>query len=57
MKDPIEYLFCRSPNDGPEGYTVPGWYFWDETFTVVYGPYGENEIRDKLEQYVLGLEL
>ena len=31
------------------GYTLPGWYFWDETESQCYGPF-LSETRAKEEQ-------
>lgn len=50
--DPVEYLFYRSQKEGPSGYTVPGWYFWDEIWCDVYGPYESVEkTQDALSRY------
>lgn len=50
--DPVEYLFYRSPKEAPEGYTIPGWYFWDEVWIGVYGPYkSAKKAQDALSRY------
>jgi len=54
--DPIEYLFYNPQIDG---WTSPGWYFWDEIWLSVYGPYeSAKKAREQLKRYaeeVLGL--
>lgn len=30
-----------------QGYTSPGWYFWDETQSTCYGPYEDQDIAAK----------
>lgn len=43
-RDPENAEFC--------GWTKPGWYFYDETWTQLYGPYLTKEIAEtKLSQY------
>jgi hypothetical protein len=39
--DPVH--FADSPSDNADGYTSPGWYFWDESETHRYGPYSDEE--------------
>jgi hypothetical protein len=35
------------------GYTTEGWYFWDETWTNLCGPYKtKKEASEKLDKYV-----
>jgi hypothetical protein len=47
--DPIEYIF-HSPRI--DGFSGPGWYFWDESWTCVYGPYrSAQEARAKCTEY------
>jgi hypothetical protein len=29
------------------GYTIPGWYFWDETRTACYGPYQSQDLAER----------
>ena len=51
-KSPIVYLFCKNTLDGPQGYTTPGWYFWDEIWCNVYGPYESvEETKKQLAEY------
>ena len=42
-------------NETPEeiqGYTKPGWYFWDETWGLCYGPYSsKSEASQRLSKY------
>ena len=39
------------------GYTIPGWYFWDETLTHCYGPYDTQEDAKKaFKEYVAQLQ-
>ena len=39
-----------------QGWSGPGWYFWDEIWTSCYGPYDtELEARIELAKYVEGL--
>lgn len=50
--DPVEYLFYRSLKESPEGYTVPGWYFWNEIWCDVYGPFeSATKAREELSIY------
>lgn len=41
----IEYIDNNRPFEDAEerGYRGPGWYFWDETQTDVFGPYKSEE--------------
>jgi hypothetical protein len=42
IKDPDSY-----------GFTIPGWYFWNETQTYVYGPYDNRlDAYKALRNYV-----
>jgi hypothetical protein len=41
---------------GVEGYTKPGWYFWDETETNLIGPF-QNETRAQIAQDVYGAKI
>jgi hypothetical protein len=52
----IQYLSTDSCAAAPElllaGYCGLGWYFWNESFDYVYGPYGsEKEAEDALGEY------
>jgi len=52
--DPIEYLFYRNNKEVPDGYTVPGWYFWNEIWCDAYGPYESPEkAREQLRLYCI----
>lgn len=38
------------------GYTKPGWYFWDETWSHAHGPYEtESEAIESCNRYVKSL--
>jgi hypothetical protein len=38
------------------GYNGPGWYFWDETESLCYGPYGSREeAAEKMREYATTL--
>lgn len=58
---PVEYL-DRCPGDGMEesselwNYNGPGWYFWDETWTVLHGPFNtQRETIEALAEYAENL--
>jgi hypothetical protein len=53
MSDPVVHIpGTESPDSLAEGYTSPGWYFYDETWVKLYGPYStEQKCRDSLCQY------
>ena len=47
--NPIEYLFYNPEIDG---WSQAGWYFWDEVWTGVYGPYeSAGKAQDALSRY------
>ena len=54
--NPVEYIEKTSSefhNAEFAGYTIPGWYFWDETWANCHGPfYSEQEANEKLEIYI-----
>jgi hypothetical protein len=50
--NPVEYIDKECGLLKFAGYTNPGWYFWDETWSNCNGPYeSKNVANEKLEQY------
>ena len=54
MSNPVEYYDqvklddCDPESKDYVGLTTIGWYFWDETWTQVRGPYGTEEAAKKI---------
>lgn len=47
----VEYIAEDTP--WPCGWKSSGWYHWDETWTICYGPYPtEREAREACVRYV-----
>jgi hypothetical protein len=53
VNDPIQYLCDYTITVGnSNGYTTPGWYFWDETFSNCIGPYDcKYDCEEALKEY------
>lgn len=52
--NPVSYVNIPNPNqdDVECGYTVPGWYFCNEIWSYMYGPYeSEAEANRKCAEY------
>lgn len=44
--------FSDKPGSYEDGYSSPGWYFWDETQAFRYGPYASGDMcREKMTEY------
>lgn len=43
QQNPIEYIERTFGNDEYWGFRGPGWYYWDETWTSVSGPFQTAE--------------
>lgn len=49
----IEYISKDWDLSDFAGYSCPGWYFWDETWSNCYGPFNsKNEAKIHLEEYI-----
>ena len=47
--DPVRYWTTKDENMPKDG---PGWYFWDNTWTKIYGPFNsKRECLEKLAKY------
>jgi len=56
--DKIEVFEFDDNFQGYEGYTTPGWYFYDETESAVIGPYVDSETAQKaLDRYAVSLSM
>ena len=52
MKVIFPIQFVRRPRLDVDGYTGPGWYFLDETYSRVCGPYGtKTEAQAAMKTY------
>lgn len=50
--DPIRCYRELPKSEYDCGYDGPGWYFWEETWCYLHGPFGTiEECRDALNKY------
>jgi len=50
--DPLRHYEYRAADLAAAGWTAPGWYFWDETWSVLHGPYlDQQEAQEALLAY------
>ena len=57
MLDPVFYLAAQKINEGSGAIMPIGWYFYDETWADVVGPYETEEYaRFELSRYVKWLD-
>lgn len=52
--DMVQYIRTSFPDATLAGYSLPGWYFWDETQAHCYGPYeSKTRAQSELTRYAV----